>query len=103
MFPPEGPVVRTSDWQAAPSLHVRVNGENNGRLYIQNYAMGSQFIDRGGEKEKFTGGIKELDAWMKAVRGEAELVVKPEQAYAVTSILEAIYRSAQSGDVVHMT
>jgi len=103
MFPPTGPVVRTSDWQAAPSYHVRVNGESNGRLYIQNYAMGAQFIDGGGEKEKFTGGVKELDAWLKAVRGEAELVVKPEQAYAVTSILEAIYRSAQSGDVVHMS
>ena len=49
------------------------------------------------------GGIKELDAWLKAVRGEGELVVKPEQAYGVTRILEAIYDSALSGDVVHMT
>jgi hypothetical protein len=30
------------------------------------------------------------------------LVVKPEQAYVVSCILEAIYQSALSGDVVHM-
>ncbi len=102
MFPPEGPVVRTAEFQGAPSYHVRVNGENSGKLYIQNYAMGAAFIGDGSQTERFAGGTKEALAWFKAVRGEAELVVKPEQAYTVTAILEAIYRSAASGDVVHM-
>jgi len=102
MFPPEGPVVRTSDWQAAPAYHVRVNGENNGKLYIQNYTMGGTFLADGGKPEQFVGGMKELDVWLKAVRGQDELVVKPEQAYMVTRILEAIYESALKKDVVHM-
>ena len=103
MFPPTGPVVRTSDWQAAPAYHVRVNGEHNGKLYVQNYTMGGTFLADGGAPEQFVGGIKELDVWLKAVRGEDELVVKPEQAYGVTRILEAIYDSALSGDAIHMT
>lgn len=102
MFPPTGPVVRESDWQAAPAYHVRVNGENNGKLYIQNYTMGGTFLADGGKPEQFVGGIKELDAWLRAVRGEDQLVVKPEQAYAVTCILEAIYQSALAKAAVSM-
>jgi len=102
MFPPTGPVVREADWQAAPAYHVRVNGERNGKLFIQNYTLSGTFLAEGGTPEQFVGGIKELDTWLKAVRGEAELVVKPEQAYTVTCILEAIYQSALSGDAVHM-
>jgi predicted dehydrogenase len=102
MFPPTGPIVRTADFQSAASYHVRVNGERNGKLFIQNYAMGAAFI--GGDKaEDFAGGIMEMQTWTNAVRGQGELVVKPEQAYMVTCILEAIYKSAASGDVVHMS
>jgi predicted dehydrogenase len=101
MFPPTGPIVRTGDFQSAASYHVRVNGESNGKLYIQNYSMGAAFIG-GGEAERFAGGRKEMQAWFKAIRGEDELVVKPEQAYTVTRILEAIYNSAHSGNVVRM-
>ena len=81
--------------------NVRVNGEKNGKLYVQNYDMGAAFIGDGG-KEDFAGGTKEMAAWLNSVRNDAELVVKPEQAYTVTCILEAIYNSAASGDVVHM-
>jgi predicted dehydrogenase len=42
-----------------------------------------------------------MQTWMSAVRDEGDLLVKPEQAYMVTCILEAIYQSALSGDVVH--
>jgi len=101
MFPPSGPIVRSADFQAEGSYHVRVNGERAGKLYIQNYAMGAAFIGEG-MKENQVGGYLEMDTWIKAIRGEGELVVKPEQAYVVTRILEAIYRSAASGDVIHM-
>ncbi len=102
MFPPAGPTVRTAEFQSAPSYHVRVNGENAGKLYIQNYAMGAAFIGDGSQSEQFAGGYKEALAWITAVRGEGELVVKPEQAYTVTCILEAIYQSAAKGDVVRL-
>ena len=96
MFPPTGPVVRTAEFQSAPDYHVRVNGEYGGKLFVQNYAMGQAFLG-GGFKEDFAGGYKEMQAWLNSVRNDAELVVKPEQAYTVTRILEAIYQSAQSG------
>jgi predicted dehydrogenase len=102
MFPPAGPVLRESDWQAAPSLHVRVNGESNGRLYVQNYTMGGSFLAGGKVAEQFAGMMKEMQTWLAAVRGEGELVVRPEQAYTVTCILEAIYQSAAAGNAVHL-
>ena len=101
MFPPTGPVVRTADFQSAGNYQVRVNGERNGKLYIQNYSMGAAFI--GGEKpESFAGGYKEMATWLSSLRDDTELVVKPEQAYTVTLILEAIYRSAQSGKEIRL-
>ena len=103
MFPPGGPIVRTSDFQAASSYDVRVNGERNGKLFVQNYAMGASFIGDGSKAENFAGGYKEMEAWFNSVREEAELVVKPEQAYTVTRILEAIYQSAASGEVGYMS
>jgi len=102
MFPPNGPVLRTADFQSAATHQVRVNGENAGKLYIQNYTMGAAFIGDGKKPEDFAGGYLEMETWLAAVRGEGELVVKPQQAYTVTRILEAIYMSAASGDVVHM-
>jgi len=98
MFPPTGPIVRTAEFQSAPSYHVRINGENSGKLFIQNYAMGAAFLGDGGA-EQFAGGTLEMDTWLKAIKGEGELVVKPEEAYTVTCVLEAIYNSANSGDV----
>lgn len=100
MFPPSGPIVRTADFQSADSLHVRVNGENNGKLYIQNYAMGAQFIGSG-QKEDFAGGTLEMSTWLDSIRHDSEVVVKPEQAYTVTRVLEAIYKSAATGELVY--
>jgi len=102
MYPPEGPVLRTADAQGAPTYHVRVNGESSGKLYVQNYAMGAAFLGDGRKPERFAGGVKEMTAFYNSVRTGAELVVKPEQAYIVTSILEAIYVSAATGDVVRL-
>lgn len=100
MFPAAGPILRVADFQSAETLNVRVNGENNGKLYIQNYSMGAQFI--GSEtKEDFAGGILEMQTWLDAIRHDTEVVVKPEQAYTVTRILEAIYQSAATGKLVH--
>jgi predicted dehydrogenase len=101
MFPPDGPAVRSADFQAGRNYFVRINGERNGKLFVQNYTMGNPLVV-GGETENIAGSTKEMQAWYNSVRNDAELVVKPEQAYVVTCILEAIYDSAASGDVVHM-
>jgi predicted dehydrogenase len=99
MFPATGPVVRVADFQSEGSLHVRVNGESNGKLYVQNYNMGAQFIGSSA-KEDFAGGTLEMQTWLDAIRHGTEVVVKPEQAYMVTRILEAIYTSAATGKLV---
>ncbi len=102
MFPAGGPILRVADFQSAESLHVRVNGENNGKLFIQNYAMGAEFIGSGARKEDFAGGTLEMATWLNAIRHDTDVVVKPEQAYTVTRILEAIYQSAASGQLVQL-
>jgi predicted dehydrogenase len=99
MFPASGPIIRVADFQAADSLHVRVNGENNGKLYIQNYSMGAQFIGSA-KPEAFSGATLEMSTWLDSIRHDTDVVVKPEQAYTVTRILEAIYQSAASGKLV---
>ncbi len=102
MFPENGPIVRKSDFQDVPVQHVRVNGENNGSLFVQNYALGGSFIGDGKQRESFAGGGKEMKAWFDSIRTGKELVVKPEQAYTVTTILEAIYKSAESGKTISL-
>ncbi len=44
---------------------------------------------------------KEADCWLRALRGEAELYVKPEQALTVTRILDAVYESSRSGKTIY--
>ncbi len=100
MFPAGGPILRVADFQSAEGLNVRVNGENNGKLFIQNYSMGAEFIGSGGRKEDFAGGTLEMSTWLNAIRHDTDVVVKPEQAFTVTRVLEAIYQSAASGQLV---
>ena len=50
----------------------------------------------------FEGGaaaeaVREQDQWLNAILNDTEPLVRPEQAFVVTQILEGIYRSAESG------
>jgi len=42
-------------------------------------------------------GVVETRQWLKALHGEGEPLVKPEQAFLVTKLLDCIYKSAKSG------
>ncbi|HTR25573.1 MAG TPA: Gfo/Idh/MocA family oxidoreductase [Terriglobales bacterium] len=57
--------------------------------------------DWGGEP--FRVGDAESTAWLDAIVNNTEVYVKPEQALVVTRILEAIYKSAESGTTVEFT
>ena len=78
---------------------LRINGDDFGRLYekIPN-------LDRGGvpyfEGASNDPGVLEQLVFYSAITKGTELVVKPEQACAVTKILEAIYESAKTGKLV---
>ena len=41
-------------------------------------------------------GVLEADQWLRAIETDSEPLVKPEEAFRVTKVLEAIYRSAET-------
>ncbi len=45
-------------------------------------------------------GVVDNRQWLEAIINGTEPVVKPEQAFVVTQILEAIYKSAETGKEV---
>ena len=47
-------------------------------------------------------GTKEARQWLEAVIHDTEPLVKPEQAFVVTQILEAIYESAATGKEIYL-
>ncbi len=47
-------------------------------------------------------GVAENKQWLEAIINDTEPLVKPEQAYVVTQILEAIYESDKQGKEVYL-
>ena len=43
----------------------------------------------------------EVHYWINALHGKGDLFVKPEQAFVVTNILDAIYESARTGETIY--
>ncbi|MDR0561120.1 MAG: Gfo/Idh/MocA family oxidoreductase [Spirochaetaceae bacterium] len=78
------------------SGELTINGVRNGRQYV----LQPDFKAGG---VAFYGSVQEKDAdieartFAEAIRGEGKLYVLPEQAAAVTKILEGIYISAKTG------
>jgi len=55
--------------------------------------------------EGSTGGspeVKECEQWLNAILNDTEPLVKPEQAFTVTQILDAIYQSAREGKEIKL-
>ena len=53
----------------------------------------------------FEGGaaaeaVREQEQWLNAIINDTDPLVKPEQAFVVTQILEGIYKSAETGKEV---
>ncbi len=79
---------------------LRINGEKNGRLYdttIQIGGGGVAFFDSKGVEAE----VVEMNVWIDAIRNDTDVIVKPEQAYVVSQILEAVYESAATGKAVY--
>lgn len=43
----------------------------------------------------------EAKLWVDALMGRGELFVKPEEAFVVSKILDAVYRSAETGKTIY--
>jgi predicted dehydrogenase len=81
-------------------------GINDKKLYINKIMGGKQAIvdvdTANGMVEYFSGGndkMEDLECknWLDALENRSDLIVRPEQAFIVTKILDAIYKSAASG------
>ena len=75
---------------------LRLNGVRHNRQYVTKPALGAgsvAFYEGKGDSPQ----LVEQETFFRAIRGEGELVVLPEQAIVVTRILEAIYESARTG------
>ncbi|MDR0248661.1 MAG: Gfo/Idh/MocA family oxidoreductase [Oscillospiraceae bacterium] len=79
---------------------VFVNDIRAGRQAVTEVAVSGRGVDFYEGDTGASPDLAEQKTFLRAVRGEGELVVKPEQAYAVTLILDAIYKSAAEGKPV---
>ena len=67
-----------------------------------------EHISQKGEVAFFAGAddrneaAKECRQWMEAILNDTEPLVKPEQAFVVTQILDAIYKSAAEGNEIKL-
>lgn len=79
---------------------LRINGEDNGRLYMKRIQLEADGVDfYAGEQE--SPADLEARLWIECIRNDTDPVVKPEEALVVTQILEAIYTSAKTGEPVY--
>ncbi len=81
---------------------LRLNGVRDGRQYttqIDFGAGGVAFFDGNPNEDS---GTKEARQWIRAIMDDKDPCVLPEQALCVTRILEAIYKSAETGDIVFL-
>lgn len=78
---------------------LRINGEDHSLLFEKKIELetgGVDFYDGAGDKPE----VLEAQSWIDAILNDTEPVVKPEQAMVVTEILEAIYKSSETGQPV---
>lgn len=79
---------------------LRINSVKYNKQVVEKPGLdpaGVDFYDASGDNLN----DNEAKAFYNSVINQAEIVVKPEQAYIVTLILEAIYKSAKTGKPVY--
>lgn len=79
---------------------VRINGVRHNQQYTEQTTFGAGGVAffEGGEAQ--TPEVVEANIFYDAVTKGTELCVKPEQAMVVSQILEAIYKSSETGQPV---
>jgi len=80
---------------------VSINGVRNGRQYVltPDFSSGGVAFFDGNPNE--SSAEREARLWIDAIVNDKTPVVRPEQAFCVTRILEGIYESAKSGTAFH--
>ena len=72
---------------------------------VEHNQLMEKTISPAGVVDFFEGGaaaeaVREQTQWLEAIMNDTDPLVKPEQAFVVTQILEAIYKSAETGKEV---
>jgi predicted dehydrogenase len=75
---------------------LRINGVRHDRQYVFKPDFGAKGVDFY-DGDNLSPQVREQMVFLGAVMGKNELVVLPEQAMAVTRILDAVYESAKTG------
>lgn len=78
---------------------LRINGEKFGKLYVTNVDLNADGVDFYSGSEESSQDL-EARLWIESIVNDTEPTVKPEEALAVTQILEAIYESSKTGKPV---
>lgn len=74
------------------------NRGHHGKLTEEHYSPGKAVAYFSGKE--MDPGMCEAKQWLEAVLNDTEPLVKPEQAFVVTQILEGIYKAAETGKEV---
>lgn len=80
---------------------LRINFVEYGKLTTKCPALAGDGVDFFDARNSLQAHELEAERWLEAIRTDTEPVTKPEQALAVTQILEAIYESAQTGKAIY--
>lgn len=93
--------------KAGAEIHSGMSYPKNELIYNRgkNGILMQECISPAGQIAYFEGGasaegVLEANQWLEAVLNDTDPLVKPEQAFKVTQILEAIYKAAETGKEV---
>lgn len=75
---------------------LTLNGTENGRLFTKSFKDYQEKHASG-----YSGAKNEAESWIGSLRGEGEHCVRPEQTCMVSRIVEAIYRSSETGKPIY--
>jgi len=97
------------DGASGPTSPVRGTGKavfstaKNGELVdIHPFDLGGGAGPADFDDDVFRVGDAEANTWFDAIINDTDPIVLPEQAFVVTQILEAIYKSAETGKAVEL-
>lgn len=82
------------------SNELNYNYAKNGLLMEEKNSTGGAIAYFEGNKKD--EGVVECENWLDAIINDKEPLVKPEQAFTVTKILDAIYKSARLGKEIKL-
>lgn len=80
---------------------LRFNFIEYGKFATKSPALTGIGVDFFDAKQEAEPHELEAQAWIRAIRMDEEPVTRPEEAYIVTRILEAIYESAKTGKTIY--